>query len=46
MSIQKKQILLVAYLAELAFDISIAAAYNISKNPGFESFIGIYGGSD
>ena len=46
MSIQKKQILLVAYLAELAFDISIAAADNISKNPGFESFIGIYGGSD
>lgn len=33
-------------LAELAFDISIAAADNISKNPGFESFIGIYGGSD
>ena len=42
---KEKAIEMIAYLLELAFDISIAPRDNISSSPGFELPLGIFGGS-
>ena len=36
---------IIAYQFELGYDLAIASRDNVSKSPGFESFIGIFGGS-
>ena len=32
-----------AYLVELTYDLAIQPLMNVSGNPGFESFIGVFG---
>ena len=32
-----------AYLFELGYDVAIKPSMNVSSNPGFESFIGVFG---
>ena len=32
-----------AYLFELGYDLAIDTAVNMSSNPGFESFVGVFG---
>ena len=41
--IEKFQSIL-AYQFEFGYDIAISHALNVSKSPGFESFLGIFGG--
>lgn len=33
---------MVAYLFEMSYDLSISPTDNVSSNPGFESFIGVW----
>ena len=33
---------MIAYLIEIAYDISISPVHNVSDNPGFESCLNIY----
>ena len=33
---------IIAYQIELAYDLAISSSDNVSKNPGFESFIGVW----
>lgn len=35
---------ILAYQFELGYDLAIALSDNVSQSPGFESFIGIFGG--
>ena len=35
---------ILAYQFELGYDLAIGSRNNVSKSPGFESFIGIFGG--
>ena len=41
-TINSKMIDMVSYLAELAYDLSICRVDNVSTNPGFESFLGVW----
>lgn len=41
-TIDSKMIDMVSYLAELAYDLSISRVDNVSTNPGFESFLGVW----
>ena len=34
----------IAYLLELGYDLSICPEHNVSRSPGFESFLGVYRG--
>ena len=34
----------IAYLLELGYDLAICPEHNVSRSPGFESFLGVYGG--
>jgi len=43
---EQKQLAMVAYAAELFYDLMIPARHNTSESPGFETAIGIYGGGD
>ena len=36
---------ILAYQFEIGYDLAIASGDNVSESPGFESFIGIFGGS-
>ena len=38
-----KQLTMVAYLCELAYDLSLSKEYNVSESPGFETPLGIFG---
>ena len=40
--LQTKQLHMLGYLWELAYDLSLAPTSNISGNPGFETALGIY----
>ena len=40
--LKKKQIIMITYLAELAYDIAISARDNVSDSPGFETCLGIF----
>jgi len=44
-SIQKFQDI-VAYQFEFGYDLAIAPEWNVSRSPGFESVLGIFGGSE
>ncbi|KAL7552482.1 hypothetical protein ACHAWF_015738 [Thalassiosira exigua] len=44
-SIQKYQDI-VAYQMELAYDLALSPEMNVSRSPGFESFLGVFGGSE
>ena len=37
---------ILAYQFELGYDLAIASRDNVSQSPGFESFIGIFGGAE
>ena len=39
---EAKMIDMIAYLAELAYDLAICSVDNISSNPGFESILGVW----
>jgi hypothetical protein len=43
-SIKEKQLHMVAYLCELAYDIALGSDHNVSESPGFEMPLGIFGG--
>ena len=44
-SIEDKQLHMVGYLFELFYDLLIEPAANVSQSPGFETCLGIFGGS-
>ena len=39
---KKNQIIMITYLAEIAYDIAISARDNVSDSPGFETCLGIF----
>ncbi len=41
----EKQMHMIGYLCELAYDLAIAPANNVSESPGFEGPLGIFGGA-
>lgn len=43
--IEKFQAIL-AYQFELAYDLAISPNFNVSRSPGFESFLGVFGGEE
>lgn len=42
----EKFLSIVAYQFELGYDLAIAARDNVSESPGFESFLGVFGGRE
>jgi hypothetical protein len=42
--LKEKQLHMVAYLCELAYDIALSPDHNVSESPGFETPLGIFGG--
>jgi hypothetical protein len=45
-SMQEKKLQTVGYLFELVLDLLISPRHNVSESPGFESLIGVFGGTD
>ena len=45
-STEEKMLQIISYSLELFYDLCIPDSNNVSASPGFESFIGVYGGSD
>ena len=45
-SLREKQLVMVAYLFELGYDLMISENDNVSSSPGFELPLGIFGDSD
>jgi hypothetical protein len=43
-AVEQKQLHLVAYLCELAYDLALSSNHNVSRSPGFETPLGIFGG--
>ena len=41
-SIRGKQFVIIGYYLELGYELMIAANRDVSQNPGFESYLGIY----
>ena len=37
-----KQLHLAGYLLELAYDLALSSLHNVSKNPGFETPLGVW----
>ena len=37
---------ILAYTLELGYDLALAPGLNVSESPGFEAFLGIFGGED
>lgn len=37
---------IVAYQVELGYDLAIEPSLNVSRSPGFESVLGIFGGQE
>jgi hypothetical protein len=44
-TLEEKQLHMVGYLFELAYNLMIAPQDNVSRSPGFESCLGIFGGN-
>ena len=44
--LRDKQLHMVGYLFELFYDLMIAPRNNVSCSPGFETCLGIFGGTD
>jgi hypothetical protein len=44
--LEAKQLHMVGYLCELVYDLALAPDDNVSQSPGFETPLGIFGGSD
>jgi hypothetical protein len=44
--IKAKQLHMVGYLCELVYDLALTPGDNVSQSPGFETPLGIFGGSD
>jgi hypothetical protein len=44
--LEAKQLHMVGYLCELVYDLALAPDQNVSQSPGFETPLGIFGGSD
>ena len=42
--LKKKQLRMVNYALELFYDLLIPGRLNVSKNPGFETPLGVFGG--
>ena len=42
----EKKAVLIQYLIELAYDLMLARGHCVSKNPGFEIFLNVYGNND
>jgi hypothetical protein len=45
-AVQHKQLHLVAYLCELGYDLALSPNHNVSRSPGFETPLGIFGGHE
>ena len=45
-SLKDKKIHMIAYLAELAYDLALDPSSNVSKNPGFETPLGVFSRTD
>jgi hypothetical protein len=43
-TLQDKQYKMIGYAFEKAYDLSISPAHNVSRNPGFETPLGVFGG--
>ena len=43
--IKWKKLHMVAYLCEFAYDLCLSSELNVSKSPGFETVLGVFGGS-
>ena len=43
-TLQDKQYKMVGYAFEKAYDLSISPVHNVSRNPGFETPLGVFGG--
>ena len=39
---REKQLVIVGYFFELCYDICLSPRYNVSRNPGFESILGVF----
>ena len=44
-TLKEKQLRIVGYAFELVYDLMISPLDNISKSPGFETPLGVFGGS-
>ena len=44
-NLHEKQLRMAAYLFELCYELCLAPSANVSESPGFETVIGIFGGS-
>ncbi len=44
--LEAKQLHMVGYLCELVYDLALTPDDNVSQSPGFETPLGIFGGSD
>ena len=42
-TLRERQLVLISYLFELIYDVYISPQTNVSRDPGFESCLGIYG---
>ena len=42
---REKQLVVVGYFFELCYDICLSPRYNVSRNPGFESILGVFDNS-
>ena len=41
-TLREKQLIIVSYFFEMCYDICLSPRHNVSKNPGFESILGIF----
>jgi len=44
-TVENKQLYMLGYLFELFYDLIISPSANVSRSPGFESCLGIFGGA-
>ena len=43
--VRDKQLVLIGYFFELGYELMLSPNQDVSENPGFESFLGIYNNS-
>lgn len=43
-TLQDKQYKMIGYAFQKAYDLSISPAHSVSRNPGFETPLGVFGG--
>ena len=41
--VKEKQLHAVGYMVELAYDLALSSTFNVSRSPGFETILGIFG---